>query len=163
MRKYFAFIIVVFSLVACNQSKTESDSNIDSKVAEVNSHPEYTKVKASIEDYLLALYDVDTSRIENSVDTSLRKIGYWFDKENDVYRDNLEMTYGQLHRLSGNWNAEGDRIDENSPRDIEIHEINDKTAVGKLTAEWGIDYFQLANVDGNWKIMNVLWQSHPPE
>ncbi len=39
----------------------------------------------------------------------------------------------------------------------------DQTASVKLIAEWGIDYMHLAKYEGQWKIVNVLWQSHPPE
>jgi hypothetical protein len=34
--------------------------------------------------------------------------------------------------------------------------------VAKITAQWGIDYMQLAKFDGQWKILNIVWQSHPP-
>jgi len=34
-------------------------------------------VQAALEDYVNALYEVDPSKIERSVDTTLRKIGYW--------------------------------------------------------------------------------------
>ena len=33
--------------------------------------------------------------------------------------------------------------------------------MARLDAEWGIDFFHLAKVDGTWKIMNVIWQSYP--
>ena len=41
-------------------------------------------------------------------------------------------------------------------------DVLDKTAVAKLTAFWGIDYFQLEKNDGIWQIRHVIWQSHPP-
>jgi hypothetical protein len=30
-------------------------------------------------------------------------------------------------------------------------------------AEWGVDPFQLAKLDGSWTIMNVIWQTNPPQ
>ena len=35
------------------------------------------------------------------------------------------------------------------------------TAVARLDAEWGVDYFQLAKIDGRWMIVNVIWQTYP--
>ncbi|MDA0378591.1 MAG: nuclear transport factor 2 family protein [Bacteroidetes bacterium] len=66
-------------------------------------------------------------------------------------------------RFSTQWNA-GNRqgIDENTPKEIQVIEVLDKTAIGKLTAVWGIDYFQLEKNDGVWQIRHVIWQSHPP-
>ena len=116
-------------------------------------------VIAAIEDYVLGLYEANPDRIERSVDTTLRKIGY--SKRKEAYADNLTMTYEQLHQLSARWNANGDRANDDSPKKIDIYEVNDKTASAKLTAEWGIDFFHLSKVDGKWKIMNVMWQSAP--
>ena len=40
-------------------------------------------------------------------------------------------------------------------------DVLDKTATAKLTADWGVDYFHLARFDGQWQIVNVMWQSPP--
>ena len=42
-------------------------------------------------------------------------------------------------------------------------DVLDQTAVAKVTANWGIDYMLLAKFDGRWKIVEILWQSHPPK
>ena len=119
------------------------------------------QVQSAIEDYVNALYEVKPALIERSVDTTLRKIGYWYDDKSSEYKDNLPMTYQQLYDLAGSWNKDGKQVTENSPKEILIHEVNDKTATAKLTAEWGIDLFHLSKVNGQWKIMNIIWQSAP--
>ena len=116
-------------------------------------------VRSAIEDYVLALYDVEPARIERSVDTTLRKIGY-YDYDGKAY-NNIPMTYQQLYDLSARWNKKGDQVNSESPKKIEIYEIHDKTASAKLTAEWGIDFMHLYKADGRWKIMNIMWQSAP--
>lgn len=155
------YLTVLTFTFSCSISKppTKSLSEYD----KVSNHPEYSAVKSTIEDYINGLYDVDAARIENGVDTTLRKIGYWYDKEDQQYKDNLEMSYQQLHSLSKKWNSEGNRASTDSPKKITIYEINDKTAIGKIEAVWGIDYFQLAKVDNKWKIFNIIWQSYPPK
>lgn len=124
---------------------------------------EHTAVQAAIEDYVEGLYQVDSTRIERSVDSTLRKLGYWYHKKDSAYMNNLPMTYNQLVSLAARWNKNGNQADENSPKKIEIYDINSKTASAKLTAEWGIDYFHLGKVNGQWKIFNVIWQSMPTE
>lgn len=104
---------------------------------------------------------VDSTRILKSVDPKLRKVGYYFSPETKTYRNNLEMTHEQLVTLAARWNSDGDQVDENTPKEIEIFDVNSKTASAKLTAEWGIDLFHLAKVDNQWKIVNVIWQSQP--
>ena len=44
------------------------------------------------------------------------------------YVDNLEMTYSQLVDLAAKWNEGGDKITADSPSEITIFDIEDKTA-----------------------------------
>jgi hypothetical protein len=118
-------------------------------------------VKAAISDYVEGLYQVDSTRIERSVDSTLRKLGYWYNPKDSIYRDNLYMSYNSLVSLAARWNKDGSQVDEKTPKKIEIYDINSKTASAKLTAAWGIDYFHLGKVNGQWKIFNVIWQSMP--
>ena len=113
-------------------------------------------------DYLYGIYEVDPKRIERSVHPELRKIGFgrWGDAKD---YERYPMTYAELHELAGTWNAAGDKVADESPCKIEVLDVLDQTATAKLTAEWGIDYIHLARFDGKWKIINVLWQSHPPK
>lgn len=118
-------------------------------------------VKAAILDYVDGLYLVDSTKIDKSVDKKLRKIGYWYHPDKKEYVDNLEMTHTQLSNLASRWNKDGKSANKNSPKEIDIFDVNSKTASAKLTAEWGIDLFHLAKVDNHWKIVNVIWQSQP--
>ncbi|MEM9545150.1 MAG: nuclear transport factor 2 family protein [Bacteroidota bacterium] len=113
----------------------------------------------AMEDYVLALYNVEPERIARSVDTTLHKVGYYDYKEKSYY--NKVMTYQQLYDLSARWNKTGESANENSPKMIDIYEIHDKTAAAKLTAEWGIDFMHLYKINGRWMIKNIMWQGPP--
>ena len=67
-------------------------------IAQNDMKSDHDLVVAAIEDYVLGLYEANPDRIERSVDTTLRKIGY--SKRKEAYADNLTMTYEQLHQLS---------------------------------------------------------------
>lgn len=116
-------------------------------------------VHNAIEDYVLALYNVEPDRIARSVDTTLHKIGY-YDHDEKSY-NHVPMTYQQLYDLAAHWNKNGDQANDESPKVIDIYEVHDKTASAKLTAKWGIDFMHLSKVDGRWKINNIMWQSNP--
>ncbi len=169
MRKS-AFLFSTFCLVAAltiSSCKGEGDHgekhDNDKKHKEHKAwnDQDHKAVKSAILDYVEGIYEVDSTRIQKSVDTTLRKIGYWYNKKDSAYMDNLPMTHDQLVRLAARWNKDGSRANENSPKKIKIYDINSKTASAKLTAEWGIDYFHLGKYNGQWKIMNVIWQSMP--
>lgn len=48
-------------------------------------------------------------------------------------------------------------------RDVRILDIYRGAASVRVTAESWIDYMHLAKVNGRWVIVNVLWETDPPE
>ena len=118
-------------------------------------------VEAAVEDYLLGIYDVEPERMERSVSKDLVKFGYFRPSAEAEYRA-APMNYEQLHRLASQWNVDNRQgPGEDTPREIEVLDVLDKTAAAKLTAHWGVDYFQLEKIDGKWMIRHVHWQSPP--
>lgn len=165
MKKFIPTLLIcvltsVFLLSSCESNHAKKHEHEDDIAKKFNKE-EYANVENAIKDYVEGLYQADSTRIEKSVDSTMRKIGYWYHPKKKQYVDNLPMTYDQLVRLAANWNKDGKRANDASPKVIEIYDINSKSASAKLTAEWGIDYFHLSKVNDQWKIMNVLWQSMP--
>lgn len=119
------------------------------------------QVYAAIEDYVDALYLVQPERIKKSVHPELMKKGFWKGKDKTDYSYEGIMTFTQLFELAGKWNAKG-WLPKDAVRKIEIFDVQDQTASGKLTAHWGTDYFQLAKFEGKWMIVNILWQGPLP-
>ncbi len=116
-------------------------------------------VKQAATDYVDALYRADPTLIERSVHSGLTKHGFWRKPGDALYQPQTTMTYEQLHALAGKWNKDGKR--DTSIKQVQVLDLLDQTATAKVVAEWGIDYLQLAKYDGRWKIVNILWQSHP--
>lgn len=116
-------------------------------------------VREAVLDYVEGIYDVQPERIDRSVSRDLTKFG-WFMMDGE-YRP-APMNFDQLRSLAARWNADNRQgIDETTVKEVVVLDVLDKTAVAKLTAQWGIDYFQLEKIDGKWMIRHVLWQSHP--
>jgi hypothetical protein len=115
-------------------------------------------VKQAVLDYVEALYEADSSRIERSVHPELFKLG--FEREKDGTYKLYRMTYQQLYDLAAKWNKSG-KVPKNSVKEIVVYDVVDQTASAKLTARWGIDYLHLAKFDGKWKITDILWQTPP--
>jgi hypothetical protein len=118
-------------------------------------------VRLAVLDYVEALYEANPARIERSVHPDLVKRGFYTEKEKPGYQTGI-MTYQQLYDLAGRWNKKG-WLPKDAPKEIVVFDVLDQTATAKLTAHWGVDYFQLAKYDGKWKIIQVLWQSPPPK
>jgi hypothetical protein len=119
-------------------------------------------VRQAVLDYVEGIYQVQPERIERSVSRELAKVGYWREKDGAPYAES-RMSFDQLVGVAKNWNKNG-RVDAKTAlKEVVIFEVVDQTATVKLRAHWGIDYMHLAKKEGKWLIMNVLWQSHPPQ
>jgi hypothetical protein len=114
-------------------------------------------VKAAISDYVEAFYQGDTARLYRSIHPELAKRGF-YKKPTGEYAE-LKMTFKQANDLVKKWYKTNDT--SKAPKIITIYEVQDQTAVGKLEAAWGTDYFHLGKYDGKWMIVNVIWQSIP--
>lgn len=109
-------------------------------------------------DYVEGVYEVNAAKIEKSVHPNLTKYGF-MRGQNGQYGPPAAMTYQQLLGVVASWNKDGKR--DLSIKKVEVLDVLDQTAVAKVTAQWGIDYMQLAKYNGQWKIINIVWQTHP--
>ena len=142
--KLLATVLIGLTLLSvCGKAQTQDDREA---------------VKQAVLDYVEALYEADSSRIERSVHPELFKLGFERDKDGKYQPD--RMTYQQLYDLAGRWNKSG-KIPKNSKKEVVVYDVADQTAAAKLTARWGIDYLHLAKFDGKWKITEILWQTPP--
>lgn len=118
-------------------------------------------VRQAVLDYVEGVYEVAPERIERSVHTDLVKRGFYIKKGETAYTF-APMTFAELVNLAKTYNKSG-RVPKDAPKEIVVFDILDQTASAKLTAVWGVDYFQLAKFNGKWMIVNILWQTPPPK
>jgi hypothetical protein len=116
-------------------------------------------VKRAVLDYCEAAYEMKPELLERSVHPDLHKFGFHRRSLEQPYR-RIPMTYDQLVELAKVWNANG-KFGKDALKEVKVFEVLDQTASAKLTGAWGIDYIHLAKYEGKWKIVQVLWQSHP--
>jgi hypothetical protein len=109
--------------------------------------------------YVTAVYESKPELIEQSVHPQLTKYGFM--RQPDGTYKQGQMTYAQLLDVARNWNK--DRKRDTSIKEVQVLDVLDQTATAKIRASWGIDYMQLAKYDGTWKIINIIWQTHPPK
>lgn len=111
--------------------------------------------------YMDTFYKADTLLAHKYIDKSLRKVGWSYSKEKGTYSGNNELPFDKVIELAMYFKKKPLPQDENTPREVEVLEINDKIAITKVTALWGIDYLNMVKLDGQWKIINIVWQSPP--
>lgn len=147
MRKIGILLFTIAALMCATQAGAQATEDREA-------------VRQAVLDYVEGVYNVDPARIERSVHPKLAKTGFMRRGEDTAYRGPIAMTFEQLKEVAATYNKDG-RVPKDAPKEITIFEVLDQTATAKLVAQWGIDYFHLAKIDGKWMIVNVLWQSPP--
>ena len=118
-------------------------------------------VEAAVTDYVLGFYEAAPERLERCLSTELKKMGYWLPEEAEEYGGPGHMDYDSALELAARWNDQGQQGEDLS-YEVEVYEVLDKIASARVSAKWGIDYFQLVLEGEQWKIHHVLWQTHTP-
>lgn len=111
-------------------------------------------------DYAESYYQRQPERIERSVARELDKLGYT--RNDDGSWRERAMRYSDLHGYVVKL-TERQQDPPPGPKQVEVLDLRSRTALVKLTAVWGVDYMQLCEEDGSWRIRQVLWQSAPGE
>ncbi|CAM3411452.1 nuclear transport factor 2 family protein [Flavobacterium chungbukense] len=60
--------------------------------------------------------------------------------------------------LAETYNVKGDKFPKNPRKEVKLLDVSAKTASIKLYADEWIDYMHIVKTNGEWKIINVLWQ-----
>ncbi len=151
-----SLLLALASLFAVSCAAPEASS--DDARRSLGTAEDRAAVERAVLDYVEGIYEAQPERIARSVHPELAKFGFWRESASDPYQG-MPMTFEALHDLAGSWNADGSRADESSPKEVVVLDVLDQIAVAKLTAAWGVDYMNLAKVDGRWQIRQVIWQS----
>ncbi|MCI9846885.1 nuclear transport factor 2 family protein [Flavobacterium pectinovorum] len=60
--------------------------------------------------------------------------------------------------LAETYNVKGDKFPKSPRKEVKLLDVSAKTASIKLLADAWIDYMHIVKENGEWKIINVLWQ-----
>lgn len=112
-------------------------------------------------DYIDSIYLVKPELLDASVSPDLKKVGFEYDSEARAYTMS-PMSFATLREIASSYNKKG-AIPKDAPRKVWVLGVMDQVAEAKIAAIWGIDYIQLAKVDGKWQIQHIIWQSPPKE
>lgn len=122
-----------------------------------DNHDERDQIERAVLDYIESQHKVMPELMARGVDEALAKRTYW--KTKDGSEIVLESTYQDMLKLAGSYNKAGDKFPDSPRADIEIYDIDKRVASVKLHADDWIDYMHLyKNDQGQWKVINVLWQ-----
>lgn len=111
-------------------------------------------VRATALDYIEGYYNADTVRMARALHPDLVK--RIVSKGKEIHG----MTAAELIQATG---SHPPVPEARQTRDVTILDIYRGAAAVKIVASDWIDYLQLGRIDGQWKIINVLWELKPRE
>ncbi|MCC2618118.1 nuclear transport factor 2 family protein [Aestuariibacter halophilus] len=116
-------------------------------------------ITQAVTDYIESQIHPDREQMARGLDPALKKRTYWHDKNGQPML--LETDYDTMLEVAETYNANGDKFPAQPRIEIDILDIDQRAASVKLTVDDWIDYMHLYRTDeGQWKIINVLWQFH---
>ena len=136
-------------LIACLFSLNVTAAKLDDKAA----------IKEAAKKYLISQHMAKEQPMAESLHPELKKRTYW--QRADGTEFVMETDYQTMLRVAKTYNTSGDKFPPNPRIEIDVLDIDQKVASVKLTADDWIDYMHLLKTEqGEWKIINVLWQYH---
>ena len=118
-------------------------------------------IRATALDYIEGWYEGDAARMERSLHPELAKRIVMTDSATGNSRlDSMgAMTLVQRVRAGGGRKTPKEAL----MKDVTILDRFQNAAVVKVVASSWIDYLQVAKFNGDWKIINVLWELKPKD
>lgn len=127
--------------------------------ATAQARPDTEGVRRAVLDYVEGFYEGDTTKFLRSVRPEVDKFGFWRTKEGTYQGGGFP--WKRFFDFARDVREGRTTTPPNAPKDVVIYEVLDQTAVAKVTAYWGSDYFLLARYDGRWMIRQIMWQVPP--
>lgn len=115
--------------------------------------PEHAAIEACARDYIEGWYAGDAARMERALHPELAKRIVMRQPDGRGELQNMgAMALVQHTRARAGKPEAGKRAD------VKILDIFGRTASVRVDAEAWVDYLHLAQVEGRWRIVNVLWE-----
>lgn len=118
-------------------------------------------VRRAALDYLEGFYEGDDAKLRRSIHPEVHKFGFARGSADQPYR-RVPMSYEQMFEFAAGVRGGRGAPPAGAPKEVEILDVRDQTAVVRVVAWWGQDYLQMARYDDRWMIVHVLWQSLAP-
>lgn len=145
--KKITFLLLTLGLIITVQSKTQTAADT-------------TGIEETVMNYIEGFYTGDADRMEKALHYDLAK-RYVTPERNG--RNNVQhMSAMLLYKVT---KMQKDKSVENGKLkcDIRISEIYGKVAIVRVETEFFtfVDFIQLGKINGEWKIVNVIWERKP--
>lgn len=145
--KKITLLLVVFGF--CISFKAQAQSAADT-----------TGIKETVMNYIEGFYTADADRMEKALHYDLAKRYVTPERNGRNYVQNMTaMMLYQVTKMQEDKSVENGKL----KCDIKISEIYGNVAIVRAETDFFtfVDFIQLGKIDGEWKIVNVIWERKP--
>jgi hypothetical protein len=107
--------------------------------------------------YLIALQQLKPDLMNEVMNDSLNKATIGYDRESKKEYARA-TTKTEMMTFANNWNKANNQFPPKPNNEIEILDIYNRIATVKIISDNWVDYLHLIKLDGEWSIINILWQ-----
>ena len=142
-KRYFTLLLLVTAFFSLNlQAQTAQDS---------------LEIKRVALAYIEAQHTPNPKLMESALHPRMVKRSVFRNKT--AQKDFVSEYFAEnMVILAETYNAKGDKFPKNPRKEVKLLDVSAKTASVKLLADTWIDYMHIVKTNGEWKIINVLWQ-----
>lgn len=117
-------------------------------------------IRATALDYIDGWYAADAARMERALHPELAKRNVY----NDANGRSRLIQMSAMSLVNGTRSGGGSDIPAAQRSDsVRILDIYGNAASVRVRAATWIDYMHMAKYNGQWRILNVLWENDPPK
>ncbi len=117
-------------------------------------------IRATALDYIDGWYAADAARMERALHPELAKRNVY----NDASGRSRLIQMSAMSLVNGTRSGGGSDIPAAQRTDsVRILDIYGNAASVRVRAATWIDYMHMAKYNGQWRILNVLWENDPPK
>lgn len=156
MRSAVVFIAVLLLASLASAQAAPAVSTTTTTMSPGGAALDEAGIRQAALDYIEGFYEANPERMERALHPDLAKRIVFVAPDGRARVENMSaMTLVQITR------AKKPTPKDLQQKDLTILDVYGNAAVAKIVASDWIDYLQLGKVNGQWKIINVLWEKKP--
>nr|WP_321243367.1 nuclear transport factor 2 family protein [uncultured Psychroserpens sp.] len=132
-------------------------SNIKTTLSDVATAKDSLAIKNRALGYLIGLQKLNPKLMDEVMNDSLNKVTIGYDRQTRKEYAK-RTTHAQMIAFANSWNKGNNKFPFKPNNQVVILDIYNRMANVKLVSDNWVEYLHLMKLDGNWQIINLIWQ-----
>lgn len=132
-------------------------TNINITLSKVATQRDSVSIKEKALGYLIGLQKLNPKLMHEVMNDSLNKVTIGWDR-NTKKEYSKRTTKAQMIAFANSWNKSNTKFPVPPNNNVTILDIYNRIANVKLVSDNWVEYLHLMKLDGNWQIVNLIWQ-----